>query len=57
MMPAKSAKQLRFMAGVASGNIPAPKGLSSKTAAEFVHATPKGKFSFKGLKPSKKRYG
>jgi len=50
-MPAKSGKQLRYMAGVASGSIPAPKGLSSKTAAEFVHSTPKGAFTSKPKKP------
>lgn len=41
-MPAKSKAQLRFMAGIASGSITPPKGLSRKEAAEFVHATPKG---------------
>lgn len=37
-MPAKSKAQLRFMAGVASGNIRSP-GLSREEAEEYVHAT------------------
>ncbi len=37
-MPAKSKAQLRFMAGVASGDIK-KKGLSKAQASEWVHAT------------------
>lgn len=38
-MPSKSKAQERFMAGVAHGNIPPPKGLSRAKAAEFVGPT------------------
>lgn len=41
MSPAKSAKQYRFMAAVASGTARnKPAGLSREEAAEFVHKTP-----------------
>ena len=40
-MPAKSAKQYRFMAGIAHGMQPTSgKGPSKGVAEEFVHATP-----------------
>lgn len=44
-MPAKSAKQYRLMAGVASGSIPATGGLTRGVAKEFVDATSKEKRS------------
>jgi len=40
-MPAKSAKQYRFMAGIAHGMKPrSGKGPSQAVAEEFVHKTP-----------------
>jgi hypothetical protein len=39
-MPAKSAKQWRYMAGVMSGNIKATGGLTPAKAKEFVDSTP-----------------
>jgi hypothetical protein len=43
-MPAKSAKQYRFMAGIAHGMKPFKgTGPSKEVASEFVHKTPKAK--------------
>lgn len=49
-MPAKSAKQFRFMAGIAHGMKPKGKnkgvGPSQEVAEEMVHKTPAKKRSF-----------
>lgn len=44
-MPAKSAKQYRFMAGIAHGMKPKKRGAgpSQEVAEEFVHKTPANK--------------
>lgn len=46
-MPAKSAKQYRFMAGIAHGMKSNKKGIgpSKEVAEKFVHETPKEKRS------------
>ena len=46
-MPAKSAKQYKFMAGIAHGMVPrgGKKGPSKEVAEEFVHKTPAKKRS------------
>jgi hypothetical protein len=49
-MPAKSKDQFRFMQGVLSGSIPAPKGLSKAEATDFVKGV-----DYKKL-PKKKRF-
>lgn len=54
-MPAVSPKQYGFMAGVAHGSIPAPKGLSPETAKEFVEKTPSDKRSKFAKSLAKKR--
>lgn len=54
-MPAVSPKQYGFMAGVAHGSIPAPKGLSPETAKEFVEKTPSDKRSKFAKALAKKR--
>lgn len=49
-MPAKSAKQYRFMQGIAHGMKPRKGvGPSKEVAREMIEKTPKGKFS-KGKK-------
>lgn len=40
-MPARSKAQQRFMAGVAHGNIKAPKGLSKAEARDFARTPTK----------------
>lgn len=53
-MPAKSAKQYKFMAGIAHGMKPRKGGVgpSQEVAEEFVHKTPpdKRKKFMKGLR-------
>lgn len=44
-MPAKSAKQYKFMAGIANGMKPFKSGPSPAVAAEFVKKTPAKKRS------------
>jgi hypothetical protein len=56
-MPAKSAKQYKFMAGIAHGMKPFKgAGPSQEVAEEFVHKTPKDKRSafMKGKKHGKR---
>ena len=53
-MPAKSKAQQRFMAGVATGNIPAPEGLDKKTAEEYMVAGKKNMPERVAKKPAPK---
>jgi len=54
-MPAKSAAQYKFMAGIAHGMKPRGGiGPSPEVAAEFVHKTPKDKRSMFMKKKGKK---
>ena len=58
-MPAKSAKQYRFMAGIAHGMKPYKDGPSQEVAEEFVHKTPASKRSAwsKSIRKRRKKYG
>ena len=54
-MPAKSAKQYKFMAGIAHGMKPFDGGPSPKVAKEFVDKTPPEKRSMFMKKKSDKK--
>ena len=54
-MPAKSAKQFRFMQAAAQGKTNKGVGLSPETAKEFIEKTPKKKRSMFASEPQNKK--